>query len=234
MTRIYVHPLPIRLWHWINAIGFVALIVTGLQIRYGAATAMSFGTAIDVHNAIGFLLIANYGVWLVFYLLSDKITVYHPELNPTTHYRNVMRQLSYYGYGIFKGHPNPHHVSAYRKFNALQSMSYQIVMMVLVPLQFYTGVVLWDLKRFAGTVELLGGARVVDSIHVVLCIVFVVFILVHVYLTTLGRTASEHVKAMFTGYEEVEDPLESASFEPDAPRAEAAAAPRAPPAAPGS
>jgi hypothetical protein len=32
-----------------------------------------------------------------------------------------------------------------------------------------------------------------------------IFILVHVYLTTLGRTASEHVKAMFTGYEEVED-----------------------------
>jgi len=33
----------------------------------------------------------------------------------------------------------------------------------------------------------------------------VVFILVHVYLTTLGRTASQHVKAMLTGYEEVED-----------------------------
>jgi thiosulfate reductase cytochrome b subunit len=78
-------------------------------------------------------------------------------------------------------------------------------MMVLVPIQFYTGLVLWDLQRFAGTVELLGGARVVDTIHVVLCIAFVVFILVHVYLTTLGRTASEHLKAMITGYEEVHD-----------------------------
>jgi thiosulfate reductase cytochrome b subunit len=90
-------------------------------------------------------------------------------------------------------------------------MTYQIVMMVLVPLQFYTGLVLWDLQRFAGTVELFGGARVVDTIHVVLCIVFIIFILVHVYLTTLGRTASEHVRAMFTGYEEVEDAPEAAS-----------------------
>ena len=57
----------------------------------------------------------------------------------------------------------------------------------------------------ASAVELFGGARVVDTIHVGLCIVFIIFILVHVYLTTLGRTASAHVKAMFTGYEEAED-----------------------------
>jgi thiosulfate reductase cytochrome b subunit len=193
MTRVYVHPAPVRLWHWINALGFVALIVTGLQIRYNVLLGMSFKTVVDWHNAIGFVLIANYFVWLLFYLFSDKITVYHPEFSPTRHFRNIMQQLGYYGYGIFKGHPNPHHVSAYRKFNALQSMTYQIVMMVLVPIQFYTGLVLWDLQRFAGTVELLGGARVVD------------FILVHVYLTTLGRTASEHLKAMITGYEEVHD-----------------------------
>jgi len=29
MRKIYVHPLPVRIWHWINAFGFVALIVTG-------------------------------------------------------------------------------------------------------------------------------------------------------------------------------------------------------------
>ena len=30
MTRIYVHPLPVRVWHWINAVGFVVLIVTAV------------------------------------------------------------------------------------------------------------------------------------------------------------------------------------------------------------
>jgi Ni/Fe-hydrogenase b-type cytochrome subunit len=211
MTRIYVHPLPVRVWHWINAVGFVVLIVTGLQIRYGVLAGMAFKTIVDVHNVTGFILIADFFLWLGFYLLSDKITVYQPDFNPTRHFRNVMRQLAYYGYGIFKGHPNPHHVSAYRKFNAVQAMTYQIVMMVLVPLQFYTGLVLWDLQRFAGTVELFGGARVVDTIHVGLCIVFIIFILVHVYLTTLGRTASAHVKAMFTGYEEAEEVPDAAS-----------------------
>jgi thiosulfate reductase cytochrome b subunit len=211
MTRVYIHPLPVRIWHWINAVGFIVLIVTGLQLRYvGVFDSMSFRTAVEVHNAAGFAMIANYALWLLYYLLSDRITVYHPELSPSTHFRNVLTQMRYYGYGIFKGHPNPHHVNAYRKFNALQSMTYQVVMMIVVPLQFYTGVVLWDLDRFAGTVQLLGGVRVVDTIHVLLFIVLVAFIFVHVYLTTLGHTASEHVKAMLTGYEEVEDSAPSA------------------------
>ena len=25
MPRLYIHPLPVRLWHWINAFGFVTL-----------------------------------------------------------------------------------------------------------------------------------------------------------------------------------------------------------------
>lgn len=205
MTRLYVHPLPVRVWHWVNAAGFFALILTGLQIRYRVFDTLPLKEVIDVHNKIGFAIIANYGIWLVYYLFSDRICVYHPELSPRTQYKAMLRQLVYYGYGLFKGRPNPHHVGIYRKFNALQSMTYQIVMIILVPLVLYTGVVLWDLQRFAGTVDLLGGPRVVSSLHVLLCGVFVVFLFVHVYLTTLGRTALEHVKAMFTGYEEVED-----------------------------
>lgn len=209
MTRIYVHPLPIRIWHWVNAVGFVGLILTGLQIRYRAFDVLSLKTVIDVHNVIGFALIVNYGVWLVYYLFSDRITVYHTELSPRTHYRNMMRQIAYYGYGLFKGQPNPHHISVYRKFNALQSLTYQVVMILLVPLAFYTGVVLWDLQRFAGTVDLLGGPRVVSILHVALFVAFVAFLFVHVYLTTLGHTAGAHIKAMLVGYEEVEDEPES-------------------------
>ncbi|MBI3068364.1 MAG: cytochrome b/b6 domain-containing protein [Betaproteobacteria bacterium] len=206
MQTIYVHPLPVRIWHWINAVGFVVLIVTGIQIRYvGQVSLMPFRTAVNLHNWVGFVLIANFFVWLVFYVFTDKIRVYHPELNPAKHFRDSFRQLQYYGYGIFKGEPNPHHVSAYRKFNALQSISYQIVMLLLVPIQFYTGLVLWDANRFSATVEFLGGLRVVDTIHVLIFIAFVFFLFIHVYLATLGRTPTAHIKAMFTGYEELEE-----------------------------
>lgn len=206
MTRLYVHPLPVRLWHWTNAAGFVLLILTGLQIRYRVVDAWSLKVVIDIHNAVGFALIANYALWLVYYLFSGRISVYHPELSPRKQFSAVVRQLAYYGYGLFKGQPNPHHVSVYRKFNPLQSMIYQIVMILLVPLHFYTGVVLWDMQRFAGTVTLLGGPRMVSGLHTLLFVAFVVFICVHVYLTTIGRTASEHVRAMITGWEDVDEP----------------------------
>ena len=206
MNKLYIHPLPVRIWHWTNALGFVLLIGTGLQIRYlDLIQLVSFRTAVVLHNWIGFVLIANFFVWLGFYLFSDKIKVYLPELSPTKHFRASFRQLQFYGYGIFRGDPNPHHPSAYQKFNALQSMMYQIIMMMLVPIQFFTGVLLWDVNRFSSMVDALGGVRVVDTVHVLLFILFCGFIIVHVYLASLGHTPSAHFKAMLTGFEEVED-----------------------------
>lgn len=206
MHRIYVHPLPVRIWHWINALGFIALILSGAQIRYSDLVAlMPFKLAVQLHNWVGFALIGNYFIWLLFYLFTDKIKVYHPELNPAKYYRDSLRQAAFYGYGIFKGQPNPHHVSAYRKFNALQSITYQIIMILLVPLQFYTGLLLWDVNGFAGSIELFGGVRVVSTVHVLLFIFFCAFIFIHPYLASLGHTPSAHFKAMLTGYEEVEE-----------------------------
>ena len=205
MSKLYIHPIPVRIWHWTNAIGFVAMIVTGLQIRYSDLMhLMSFRTAVVAHNWIGFVLIANFFLWLCFHLFTDKIKVWHPELSPRKHFRDSIRQIIFYGYGIFRGDPNPHHATAYRKFNALQASTYQIIMMLLVPAQIFTGLLLWDVTRFSSMVEMLGGGRVVDTVHVVLFIVFSGFIIVHVYLGTLGHTPTAHFKAMLTGYEDVE------------------------------
>jgi thiosulfate reductase cytochrome b subunit len=209
MPKIYVHPLPVRIWHWVNALGFLLLILTGVQIRYvDVVGLMSFRAAVSLHNWIGLVLIGNFFIWLLFYLLTDKIKVYHPELSPVKHFRASFRQMYYYGYGIFKGEPNPHHLSAYHKFNALQSMAYQIIMLWLVPLQFVTGLLLWDLQRFGGIVDFFGGVRVVATVHVLLFIFFTAFILVHPYLASLGHSPLGHFKAMITGYEDVEEGAE--------------------------
>lgn len=219
MQKIYIHPLPVRIWHMINATGFVIMILTGTQIRYfDLFTVLSFRTAVTVHNWVGLLLIANYFVWLLFYLFSDKIRVYHPELSPAKHFRASFRQIQYYGYGIFKGSPNPHHISAYDKFNPLQSTMYQVVMLLLVPIVFLTGVLLWDVKGFPNAVDFFGGVRIVDTVHVLLYIVFVFFVFLHVYLGSLGHTPTAHYKAMFvTGYEDVDEAAEPPPTQ-DAPR----------------
>jgi thiosulfate reductase cytochrome b subunit len=59
--------------------------------------------------------------------------------------------------------------------------------------------------RFSGPVNLLGGVRVVDTVHVLIFIFFAFYIPAHAYLGTLGRTPGQHYKEMFTGYEEAEE-----------------------------
>jgi len=204
--QAYINPLPVRIWHWINALGFVLLVLTGAQLRYlDLFQLMSFEAAVKLHNWIGFAVIANYFIWLGFYLFSDKISNYHPVLDAKTFIRNYFLQLRYYTYGIFKGEHSPHHVQPYDKFNPLQKMTYQLVMLVAVPLQFATGLMMWNVRGFQRWIELAGGIRVVDTIHVLLFIFFVFFILVHAYMGALGQKPSTHFKEMITGYEEPED-----------------------------
>ena len=202
-TAVYINPLPVRIWHWINALGFLLLILTGAQLRYlELLQLMSFEAAVKLHNWVGFAVIANYFIWLGFHLTSDKISNYHPVLDARMFMANYFRQLRYYSYGIFKSERNPHQVKPNDKFNPMQRMTYQLVMLLVVPVQFITGLILWDIKRFESWVALLGGIRVVDTIHVVIFIFFVFFILVHVYLGALGKRPSTHYREMLTGYEE--------------------------------
>ena len=202
-SKLYINPLPVRIWHWLNALGFVALILTGVQIRYSNLfNVMSFETAIKTHNWVGFAVIANYFVWLGFYLFSDRITVYHPELNPRKFFDKAFKQIMYYSYGIFRGEKSPHTVLPYDKFNPMQSITYQIVMLLIVPVQFITGIMMWDIKRFEVPIAFFGGIHVIGTVHVLIFIFFVAFTMVHAYMGALGATPAAHFKEMFTGYEE--------------------------------
>jgi thiosulfate reductase cytochrome b subunit len=136
IPRVYINPLPVRIWHWLNAIGFVVLILSGTQIRYADMfNVMSFETAIKTHNWVAFAVIGNYFIWLGFYLFTDKITNYHPELNVKKFFEKAFSQILYYSYGIFRGERSPHKVIPNDKFNPMQSITYQIVMMLVVPTQ---------------------------------------------------------------------------------------------------
>jgi thiosulfate reductase cytochrome b subunit len=76
------------------------------------------------------------------------------------------------------------------------------IMFVFLPAQMITGLFLWRVKRFENYIDLIGGIKIVSSIHVLLFFFFVAFLFVHIYLATLGHTPWAHFKAMFTGYEE--------------------------------
>lgn len=203
MKQVYLNPLPVRLWHWLNALSFLVLIVTGLQIRYRDILHLaSFKTVVDIHNIFGFVLLFSYGLWLAYYLFTGKIKVYIPDLNVKRWLAKAIPQARYYGYGIFIGEPNPHHATPDNKFNPLQQMGYLSIMALLIPLQLVTGFLMWDVKGFASIISFVGGIRLVDTVHVLLTMFFSAFLYVHIYLSMLGRTPAEHIESMVTGFEE--------------------------------
>jgi len=202
-AKVYLHPLPVRVWHWLNALGFVILILSGAQIRYvDLFNVMSFEAAVKLHNWTGFVVIANWFLWFIYYMFSERVTNYHPDLDPVSFFRRYFRQAGYYSYGYFHGDERPHHVQPYDKFNPLQKLTYQFVMFISAPITFLTGLMMWNVQRFEGLIEMVGGLRVVNTIHVLMFILFVGFIITHIYMGFLGKKPSSHYKEMFTGYEE--------------------------------
>jgi thiosulfate reductase cytochrome b subunit len=206
MSKVYVHPLPVRFWHWANVILFIGLVVTGVQVRYlDLFDLMPFQTAVMLHNWVGFALIANFFIWLLFYLFSDRNQAYHPEFNIVKLANASFEQAKYYGWGMFRGEHNPHRIDPYHKFNPLQRTLYQILMLFLLPMQFATGILMWDIKRFSTVIDMVAGIRLVSTVHVLIFIFLVFYLFFHPYLATLGHTPTAHIKAMVTGYEDVED-----------------------------
>lgn len=200
-TMLYLHHAPIRVWHWVNASAFTFLLLTGVQIRFAEQLDwFSLEEAIHLHNYVGFMVISNYGLWLFYSLASGQIRLYLPTAKHMV--RQIKAQIVYYAFGIFRGDANPHVSSTESKFNVLQQQAYALLMFVLLPLQVVTGLFLWEIQRFDNYIQFMGGIRIVNLIHVGLFFFFAAFMIVHVYLSTLGRTPLSHIKAMFTGYEE--------------------------------
>jgi thiosulfate reductase cytochrome b subunit len=204
MKKIYLHPLPIRIWHWVNALGFIILILTGANIR-NIINIFSVETAVEIHSWLGFILLANYCIWLFYYLLTLNIKIYIPPLHhPIEFAKKALTQAKFYGWGIMVGDQNPHHSTPDHKFNPMQQVSYLMIMALLIPVQIITGLFLWDPKLFSPIVNIVG-IQVIDAIHIFLWIFFSAFMIVHFYLATLGHTTFAHIIAMFTGFEEEEE-----------------------------
>ena len=203
--EIYLHPLPVRIWHWTNAVSFLVLIFTAIQLRYYEVTTLTkFKSAVTVHNIFGIILILGYIMWLCYYAFTGRITLYLPPLNLKKYLAGCLSQAMYYGYGMFRGDTNPHHSTPDSKFNPLQKTAYFFIMIFFMPVQIITGVLLLDVKRFSTVIGMLGGLTVVDLVHVIVSFAFMAFLFIHIYLTMLGATPMQHIRAMITGYEKEE------------------------------
>lgn len=204
--QIYLTATPVRIWHWLNAFGFIALILSGIQIRFPdyANIFGSYRAAIRLHDTAGIVVSVSFLLWLGYYLLVARKMrqLYMPTIDDLS--EGVLRQAKYYFITYFLGWENPHHVSRDNKFNPMQKSAYLVIMMILVPLVILSGFLLMNLGPMRALVILFGGVKTVAAVHFLLACCLCAFLFTHVYLATLGHSVFAHFKPMWTGWEEVE------------------------------
>jgi thiosulfate reductase cytochrome b subunit len=63
---------------------------------------------------------------------------------------------------------------------------------------------MWGVQKFPAISTWLGGLPILAPLHSLVAWTFATFIVGHLYMTTTGATPLEAMRAMVTGYEEVE------------------------------
>ena len=201
VKRTYLHPLPLRIWHWANALMIILLIITGIELRIpGIAALPPNSTPLLVHNYVGWTMTASSLFWLVYSLITGNLRRHY--VIRRRDFKGTFKQARFYLSSIFRGQENPFRTSPDEKFNPLQKIAYGAMMCIFTPVLVITGVLLNDKLLFRKYILLLNVVRVLDGIHVIGAYVVVLYLVVHIYMSTLGWKASSHIKAMIVGYEE--------------------------------
>lgn len=201
MASVYLYPVWVRLWHLVNAILYILLIITGLSMQYSNPEypMIRFDIAVSMHNITGILLTVNYLVVLFGNMFTRNGFYYRMRWRWLK--KEIPKQTYYYLFGIFKGEKAPFPINSRRKFNPLQKVAYFSVLYFLMPLIFITG---WALifpemifiEKIFGTSSL----HFTDLLHIVVGFILSLFMVVHIYLCTIGKPAGSHFRAMLSGW----------------------------------
>ncbi len=192
IKKVYLYTRFERLWHWLQALMIIVLMITGFEV-HGTFKLMGFQTAVDVHNFVGLSWLVLFA-FFVFWLLT---TGEWKQYIPTT--KKLFDVILYYAFGIFKGHEHPVQKSVGAKHNPLQRLTYLGISAMLLPVQMATGLVYYLYNFMPGSISL----SILAVVHTLMAFLLVNFLIIHVYMTTTGHSLFSHIAGMISGWEEI-------------------------------
>ena len=190
-----IHPLIVRLTHWVNAVAVVIMILSGWQI-YNASPIFPFsfpawmtlggwlGGAIQWHFAAMWLLMANGVIYLAYGFASGRIRTRFFPIDP----REVVRDLL----DALKGKLAHDDIAHY---NGVQKLFYVGVIAALI-LVVLSGLSIWKPVQLWWLTTLFGGFQSARIVHFLSMTVIVGFLGVHVVMALL---VPKTIRAMVFG-----------------------------------
>ncbi|MBX2814190.1 MAG: cytochrome b/b6 domain-containing protein [Myxococcales bacterium] len=199
-VKVYVYPAFERFWHWTQAVLTLFLMLSGFEI-HGSFTFFGYEQAVRYHNnaAVALLILIAFAIF--WHLTTGEWKQYIPTRTL------VMAQVHYYIVGIFRNAPHPTKKTALSKLNPLQKIVYLGLKVLLIPITVLSGL-LYMFYRYPQQHQMaalnVDGLELIALTHTLGAFLLVAFLLIHIYLVTTGHTPTSNLKAMITGYEELE------------------------------
>jgi thiosulfate reductase cytochrome b subunit len=190
-----------RFWHWTQAALIFFLALTGFEI-HGSISFFGFENAVRYHShaAIAFMVLIVFAVF--WHFTTGEWKQYLPTLE------NLREQIAYYLDGIFRNAPHPTRKTVLSKLNPLQRLVYLGLKMLVIPVMVVSGLLYMYYRypqRYGIESIKIFNLETVAVLHTIGAFALVSFVIVHIYLITTGHTLTSNLKAMVTGYENLED-----------------------------
>ncbi len=198
MEKIYIYKVFERFWHWSQALIIGFLGVTGFEI-HGSFSLFGFENAVRWHSIAAWVFL----ILIVFAIFWHFTSGEWRQYIPTT--KLLKEQFMYYIGGIFNNAPHPTNKTVYNKFNPLQRMIYLGLKILVIPVIVTSGFLYlyFQYPKFGIEFQSL---EPIALIHTFGAYILLAFVIAHVYLTTVtGVKSLSSIKAMITGWEEMEE-----------------------------
>jgi thiosulfate reductase cytochrome b subunit len=201
--QIYFYPVWVRLWHVLNAILCLLLILSGFSLQYSNPefSIVNFRMAVSMHNFAGISLTISYLLFFFGNLFTENGKYYRLQFEGIR--VRLWKQIRYYAYGFFINEEAPFPVSKKSKFNPLQQLSYVITLYVALPVLFITGWALlfpeFILKKVFG----ISGIFLTAQMHMLMGFLVALFLIIHLYVSTMGKSPLSNFKSIVTGWQKV-------------------------------
>jgi thiosulfate reductase cytochrome b subunit len=204
---MYLYPKWIRIWHIVNAVMFLILIITGLSMQYtdkeNASYIVGFAIAVKWHNFAAMILTVSYIVFVTGNLLTTNGRYY--KTSKENFLEDLVKQLKYYSWGMFHEEKHPFPVTEERKFNPLQKITYILAMYLAFPLLIISGIGLLFPEITINSFFGISGLILTDILHITMGFFLSLFMLIHIYTCTLGAKPTSLFWGMISGYHRSDD-----------------------------
>ena len=201
-NKIYFYPMWLRIWHGINALGIIILIITGISMNSGFKESLiNFRLSVQLHNIVGALVSLNYLLFIFGNMFTNNKKFY--IVKPRNFLKRPMKQAYYYAWGMFHGMKAPYPLSEKRKFNPLQKYFYLMVMYVAVPLVIVSGIGLMFPELIFDDIYNVSGVLITAVTHSAMGFFISIFLIIHLYVASIGKSPIENFKSIISGWHHV-------------------------------